>query len=351
MKCRFEVADQSSEAELRNLLRELPVPGNIELTYRREPNYFDGCASHGPDCQVVIARLEQKIVAVALRAGRDLYVDGRPERVGYLGQLRVLPSYRRLSVLVNGFKFFRELHQQTPFGLYLTTIVEGNQRALDLLLHKPRPSFPSYRNFGGLQTLALFSGRCKARPGGVEGVGEPSELLDFLQREGRRRQFFPVLKAEELDGRQAPRLEDFFVFRESGEICGALAIWDQAAYKQTVVESYSRGLRWSRTLLNGFLGGATLPPEGCALEMAYASLVCVPVQREHIFRNLLQAALAEANRRGKRYLMLGLHERDPHLKVAQRFRHIPYGSRLCTVDFEERRELDDRLPYVEVATL
>ena len=56
---------------------------------------------------------------VSLRAGR-VYVNGRPETVGYLSTLRLLAEHRGSGLLARGFGYFRELHQDGQAQLYLT---------------------------------------------------------------------------------------------------------------------------------------------------------------------------------------------------------------------------------------
>ena len=336
----YELATPGDEAELRSLLRRLPVPGSIELTYRREPDYFDGCAAHGHFCQTVVARTAGGgVTALACRAARRLYVNGRAESVGYLGQLRVAPGVNGLSVLLRGFEFFRQLHRQAPFDRYLTTIIAGNQKARRLLVESSRPSMPRYRSLGMIHTLT-FPTRGKVSGEFNRGA---QELVDYLQEHGPRKQFFPHLTVETLDGRTGPRPEDFVAIEG-----GVVAVWDQSAFKQTVVESYHQGISWLRPLLNGLVGG--FPRPGAQLRMGYAACLCL--EQPRAFEPLLRAALSRARGRGLDYLVLGLHQQDPLLPRAKKFFHIPYLSELFEVEFEPaERSLDERIPYLEIATL
>jgi hypothetical protein len=60
-----------------------------------------------------------------------------------------------------------------------------------------------------------------------------------------------------------------------------------------------------------------------------------------------------ARQQGKTFLMLGLADSDPLLAVARRFLHVTYHSELFALAWSEQplAELDDRIPYVEIATL
>jgi hypothetical protein len=53
--------------------------------------------------------------------------------------------------------------------------------------------------------------------------------------------------------------------------------------------------------------------------------------------------------------MVGLSTRDPLLSIARKYAHIPYYSRLYSVCWQNEasfhEKLDQRIPYVEIATL
>src|SRR5450432_4068328 len=97
MNLRIAPATRDDDAGIRELLAGNPLPGRIALTYEREPDYFRGCATMGRDCQVLIARVGEsggELIGVACRAVRPAFINGREERLGYLGQLRVDPRHR-----------------------------------------------------------------------------------------------------------------------------------------------------------------------------------------------------------------------------------------------------------------
>ena len=154
--CRFELARADDDAMLRDLLRNTPLGGAVRTTLRREPNYFTGSATEGPVHQVLVAREESsgEVVGTATRSVRERYVDGTPTPVGYLGGLRLLPRVRNRWVLARGFRALRELHADGRADFYLTTITEGNSRALESLLGG-RAGLPHYHELGRYFTFVL----------------------------------------------------------------------------------------------------------------------------------------------------------------------------------------------------
>jgi hypothetical protein len=160
----FELATPADDAAIRRLLATNPVPGDVTLTYRREPDYFLGCNVMGPLCQTMVARgANGEVQALATRAVRPRFVNGAAEDVGYIGQLRVDAPYRGQWLVAGGFRFLRRLHRdgraqgREPFGCcgYITTIIEGSREAEGVLVTHARRSLPVYREIDRLCTLAL----------------------------------------------------------------------------------------------------------------------------------------------------------------------------------------------------
>jgi hypothetical protein len=191
-------------------------------------------------------------------------------------------------------------------------------------------------------------------------------IVDFLRRHGRKRQFFPVYRTEDFEPGSPTtpgfQPEDFLVARDTaaaGGLLGVMGLWDQSAYKQTVVRGYDPSLGRVRGLANAlaWVAGVRRPPlpgAGSTLASAYASFTCVVDDDPRVFAALLAGAYALAAQRGYGYLLIGLPVHDPLIAVARRYPHITYHSRLYLADWDGGRVfgcLDGRLPYVEIAAL
>ena len=154
------------------------------------------------------------------------------------------------------------------------------------------------------------------------------------------------------------RVADFIVARCQDAVVGVVGLWDQSAYKQTVVQAYSGMLRRVRPLYNtgaGLLGAQPLPEAGHAIRSIYASFLCVAGNDARIFQALLRSAYNLAAQGGYAFLIIGFSVRDPLLASARRYAHITYRSRLYLVCWQDgagfHERLDDRIPYIDVATL
>ena len=56
MPAHFDLATPEDDGALRALLRRLPMPGAVRLTYEREPSYVAADAALGEHVQTLVAR-------------------------------------------------------------------------------------------------------------------------------------------------------------------------------------------------------------------------------------------------------------------------------------------------------
>ena len=231
----IELATPADDADLRRILADTPMAGRIAVSFCREPSYFDAAVVDGRYRQVIAARdlTTGQLVGFGTRSLRNVYVNGRPETIGYLGTLRLLAEHRRRGLVARGFAFLHKLHEDGRTPMYLTTIAEGNDLALDPLT-SGRGGLPIYHHAGTLHTLAVPRGAVRAkhnvdiRPATQADL---EEILAFFNRDGPKRQFFPCYEEADFfrpDGLlRGLRPEDLLLAHRGGELVGTMAAWDQ----------------------------------------------------------------------------------------------------------------------------
>jgi hypothetical protein len=352
-----DLAGPADDAGIRGLVRRQTLPGRIRLALPREPDFSLGCAVTGDDCRIVVARSvdDGAIVGVACRSIRHVFVNGREQRVGYLGQLRIDERFRGRWLVSRGFSLLARIDREDPVPLYLASIVDGNDEATGVLVARGRRCFPSFREGARYQTLALPLRRAKAPLGGPEEIvpgtlDQLGEVARFLQTTGARRQFCSVWTEETLRhlGPLGLHTESMRIARRDGRIVGVVALWDQSAYKQAVVRGYSGWLKAIAPLTN-------LPRVGQEVRSAYASLVCIADDDAMVFGRLLRTVYNLAHARCFDYLLVGLDARDPLLRIVGTYSHVAYPSRFYVGSWPSGdrpyEQFDDRPAYVDIATL
>lgn len=377
----FDVAGPDHDRQLRELLRASPTDGRIQLTFQREPDYFAAVPTLGPFCQTLICREmeSQAIVAVASRSIRDVFVNGQPQAVGYLGMLRIIKSHQNSSVLARGYRFLKQLHSDDRTPMYYTTIADGNQRAINTLT-SGRAGLPAYHPAGVYHTLAIGLSTRAARAESIDRKKPASGLeirratdedlstiVDYVNRVGSSYQFFPVCRDSDFNAKvdaspgatfKGLSASDFFIALRDGQLVGTMGAWDQHAIRQTVVHGYSPALKFSRPLYNvvaRLRGRSRLPPPGKPFRYLIATLAVVERNDPFVFRLLIDALNDYHSGGHYDFLMVGLHETNPLLATVGSRATLQYKTRVfhvCWPDGESIRSLlDDRPPWYELGCL
>jgi len=363
-----KVAEPSDDPQLRELMHDMPMPGDIQISYLREPSFFDALQVEGRYSEVIIGWDNEngRTVGIGSRSIKTAYLNGVPSGLGYLSSLRLRKEYRSGLNLARSYRGLRQLHQDEKTKLYITTIVEKNVIAR-MILTSGRCGLPAYHDYGQFYCAAISlhqkaktacSDSLVIRPASVDDV---PEIVEFLQREGSQKQFFPEYTAEDLLSSQGLlrglELKNIFLAYSDGKLVGTTAVWDQRSFRQSRVIGYSTRLTILRLPYNwasGFLGYPILPRPGFNLDYFVLALVCIQENDPQIFSALFSEVLKLYRSRSV-FLMAGLHKRDPLLSVLLQYRHISYPSRLYVACWEDGevdfRNLDGRVPYLELGAL
>jgi hypothetical protein len=365
------LATPTNEPELRQLLRNNPMPGRISISFEREPDYFIGARVEAPFHQVILARDSSNgsLIGMGTRSVRDVYLNGVAQPVGYLSQFRVDSRYRTMrKTFLRSFDYLYELHQDKRVPFYYSSIIEDNLLA-HRLFSKQWPGMPQFQPYARMHTLAIYCRRKRRRlsmPKGLTFVqgnfALKGAILDCLQRNGSRFQLTPVWTGETLfDPVHTPNLEpeNFFLAVDGKTVVGCLAVWYQGGFKQTIVRGYSGVIdRWRKLInISAPLGGwPVLPPPNTPFHYCFASHLAIDHDNPQVFAALLRSVYNHATTYGYSYFMLGLSEANRLLPiVTNSYRNIKYTSQLYLVDWEngekKRIQVDTHPPHPEVSIL
>lgn len=365
----LSLGQPEDDRELRDLLAAIPMPGSISLCWHREPSYFGGAVVEGHFRQTIVVRdrCHGRVVGMGNRSVSPVYLNGQPAPVGYLGGLRSLPKYRGGTLLARGYRFLRQLHGDGKTALYVTTIARNNRVARDVLT-SGRAGLPTYHPAGEFVTLLLPLRRrpraARAAPIAIRpaATSDMPRLLEFWNTLGPRRQFFPVLTERDFGTPESlyRELEPSHILMACRDncVCGTIAIWNQQAFRQTVVTSLPAWLRWllpAYNLLAAVRRRPRLPEVGGKVSYLTAALPVVSHDDPEIWRHLLHAAQTYRSNRAHRFVALGLHASDPLLPVVRRRAVMTYITEVYLVCWEDgeplRQLLDSRPIYLELGRL
>ena len=361
----FETARDEHEESLRRLFAENDMEGDIQISFRREPNFFYATALQGSFCQVMAGRdtVTGEIIGAGTRAIRKAYVNGNLRTIGYLADLRLDKRYRSGLLVARAYRHLQHLHQDGLTELYFTVIAEKNKTALQTIA-SGRAGIPPYRDLGRIETPAInllqkkppLTCDFQIARGSVDLL---PEIVACLNRNHKRRQLAPHYEIEPfVCGLRGFKVEDFYVAIRKGSVVGVVGKWDQSSFKQTFVTAYHGKTRLLRPLYNvasGLAGGPTYPPPGAQLRFFYTCFIAIDDDDVAVLRGLLGELYNDHVGSGFDYFVAGFHERDPLYRALKDFRLTSFSARLFAVHFADGAALFDRLngmvPYVELAQL
>ncbi|MDB6124412.1 MAG: hypothetical protein JWQ71_3405 [Pedosphaera sp.] len=379
IEIRFTRAEPQHDGEIRRLLREHPMPGDIALTLEREPDYFLGSRLPGVlEDQTIVALQREQVVCMGGCSFREHFVNGSVQRVGYLSGLRLDHSVQgRFDIVRRGYQFFADLTKDQPALFYFTSIATDNARSIRLL-ERRLPGMPDYRFLTEYETL-LIPISCKPTAlnklaqralQNLQNLGlryacasqeQAGQLAGFLNECARGRQLAASWTEAELLQLADFGLPttDFQMVLDGNKIVAATALWDQRLFKQTVIRSYSRRLSLFRPWFNAaarLLDKPMLPSPNYPLQHAFLSPFAVSQEHQGLARDLISLCLPIGATRGFHFLTLGFSHQDPVAKtVRAAFPCREYASRLYQVAWPQSghsfESLDSRPITPDVALL
>ncbi len=341
------------------------MPGGISFAFTHEPSFFDAIEVEGHGARVIVGEVGGLVKGVGLMARRRVYLNGRPQEIGYLSSLRIDSDMRGSTGLARGYRFLRRLHEQERgVPCYLTTIMEDNVPARTLLT-SGRAGLPRYHEIGTYLTMCIPLVPVRARRGGIQvvpaaGLGlEAAQIAGLLSSWGPARQLYPVYTQQDIESSsgilRGLSVGDFFVAVDSGQPCGVAALWDQMSFRQNVVTGYSPALRLARPFANavgGMFGLTLLPAPGTAVAGLMVACLATRDNDPDVTRALLIRLIEEGRGRRKSYMFVGFAEHDPRAPAAATFPQITLRSRAYLVTWDgPAPALDGRPFYLEAGSL
>lgn len=319
----FSWASPADDAEMRGLLGRVPMDGAVRIGFSREPSYFACPNPAGAIERTLLARLDGKLACLGALSEREVWLEGRATRVGYLGGLRMAPGVREAPrVLREGYARFAEYARASDAEAWFTSIASDNLRARRVLESR-RLGLPDYTPITDLVTGVFPVKRRVKREQQAETPEDREELDAFLNREAERFQLGLTWNAARWDAlaRDGFGLRQMRVIRRSGRIVAAAGVWNQSKWKQVTVHGYVTWLKRLRPLINlasWCRGTPGLPPAGQMIPMASVFPFAVDSREISALPELWTGIEAAARGMGVYRLALGLDATDPLLEILSR---------------------------------
>ncbi len=355
----LSLARPEDDAGVRALLRRSVIPGGVRVAFTREPSDAAGAGLAGSVDVTLVARRGAAIRALGRCSVQSLHRNGQLQRFGYLSALRVLPGTPSSARLLrDGYAMLAEAATGAAADGFVTAIASDNARARRVLEHGHRFGLPEYRALASLVTLVAPVAR-----GGREQVGRGrsdheralehtdganvslDELTGFLQSHAPRAHLTLSWDAARWASLAAHGVSasNVCVIRRDGRLRAAAAIWDQRAFRQTIIDGYEGATRLWRPAINALQrvrGLPALPAPGSSLAQGALLGVTVPDARD--WPALWSALQRRARASALAWLTVARDAGDPQLAALQRLtRARTYSTTLYDVAWRDRRSWRD----------
>jgi hypothetical protein len=325
IRSRVRLARREDGPFLAELMAHVPMEGSLVLSTRRDPDFFGLY-----DCQRGVAESfvydDPGFSGMAASVVREGWLDGRRQKVGYLGDLRLRGNGRARRHFPALFgHFFEEHAARTGCEDFYTAVLAHNALALQSLVRrgkKARAGQPHYhllRTYEMASVQLLLPRRVRI-PSGLTVASATAEdvpaVAAFLHADHRARPFGYCFEDGELEHRLARwpgfTLEDTLVARaEDGRVVGCCTLWDVSPVKRYRVVRYGGAMKVARVAVaaaSRVLGCPALPAEGEDFRGLYMTNLSVERDNPVVLRALLEVGYARAWQARAQLLSLPLYD-------------------------------------------
>lgn len=352
----FDEAIAGDAQEMLEILEESPFDGNISLLYTRRPDPIMSYKFESGECIFAVCRDKQengRIAGFGICSVREMFINGKPQNVGYLEGLRVRTDYRRkFKIIPMGYDYIFGKGREKNIKYYYTTILKENIIA-QKNLEKKRKFMPDYL-FLDEYTVYIMKSRVRFKQNDKYLFRQAAEkdidaIIGLVNSHGESTNFTAHMNKDLFHGK-LPGLstENFYVLSEAGKIIGCGAIFNQTAYKQYIVSGYSKFFRIIQKLsgLLNIFGLPKLPQIGGAVPLNTVAFFTMNDNNaeagEYFLKNLL-------NQPPKNELvMIGFANGNKLNGILNKIKHIKYGSNVYLVDPSKENDEADRVLNGEI---
>lgn len=349
-------ATAADNAELMQLTKATPMGGLISLCIDREPNFFSLIDLRGGG-KVFVAIMNQKIVGCISISYRTVFIERKPQLVGYISDLKVHPLYRGNRVAIALMTELMEFAKSTGADLYFCLIADGNTKAFPLM--EGRLSIPKFHSIGKFLVYEILPSPMNAAQSEYE-VHEAAEenvpeITRMVNAFDENYQFGPHLTGEDL--KIAGANNSFVLTACRGKaICATLSSFDASSFKQNVVIKMPVALRIALNTLK--FGGKLFrffdfPNDGQPLRMLYVRNIAFTEGHEAGLRLLLQKIRYRAFQKRYSFVSIGIHEKDPLRFLVRGLPKFTFVSRGFVTNLSHDRDtvarIISRIPFEDYA--
>src|SRR5215471_2413708 len=138
-------ATLDDNAALLALTKRTPMRGAISLRIDRDPDFFRLLQMRGPG-KVFVALVDHRIVGCISVVYQSVFIEGTPQQVGYIDDLKVDPFLQGGRTALKLVKALHNYIMTQDVDLYFCLVAHGNDKTLPFL--RGRLGIPPFAYMG-----------------------------------------------------------------------------------------------------------------------------------------------------------------------------------------------------------
>jgi len=349
-------ATAADNPALRALTKLTPMDGTISLRIDRDPDFFALPRARG-NSVIFTARCEGQLIGCISASVHMAYIDGRPEKIAHINDLKVHPQFSGRRLAVELMSTMEKWLRGQEIDIALSLVADGNRRVM--VLAEGRHGTPKNTELGNFLVDQLLPtpwlGRSARRFAVQAGPEDLAEVDELLERSNRERNFSPVI-ATGAESRNS-LFHKTLIARDGGKVIATITVEDTQNLRQNVLISLPPSYRAALAALRILalpVAKLKVPRLGEPLAILYARRIACAEGHEAALRGLLEAARVEAFQRNYSFVSVGLHDRDPLRLIVAGVPRLTFTSHLLAASLlspDRNNLLRNRVPYEDFALL
>ena len=299
-----------------------PMKGDISIRIDRKPDFFRLLEMRGQSF-VVIAEVNNSIIGSSSASAVEAFIDGQPETVFYLGDFKIHPDYRRSTVAMRIGRVVLQKLESLNADLLFCTVAYGNDAVLPFV--KGRAFLPPAEEAGIFHVFQIIPTPFKTSNTKyqLEEGSFTSSGLGFFNSYMKKFQFGHIYSESSFNN------SILITASFQGRLVAAISLVDTMEAKQNVLirmPFYMKSIVKAIGAINTIFMVMRLPEIDRAVRILYIkSFACEPGYAEAI-KLLLGRARNVAYEKGYTFLSVGIHAKDPFLKLFSGYPKFTFKS-------------------------
>ncbi len=333
MSHNFCPAEPKDGERILKILECSPAKGSIELLYTRRPDAYLSYQKESDEAFVYVAKEDERIVGTVAEITRQVYIGEKKKKAAYICGLKKDIDFP--GAVNFGRAFFHSLVKE-DVDSYFCSVISDNF-AIRNIFEKRRKKTANTESLGRYTTYMLapyFHFKTEDRGYVFKHADKTDEsrIIDFLNTEGCKKDFFPVI--ESLEQFTDLGVENFYILQNDEGIVAVGALWNQSGYRQYIVKKYKGIMKLVRCLnpILSLLGYIKLPKENENIDFSMLSFFLAKDDNEDYYKTFLNNIAREIKKNCGMFV-IGTTETYFADRIYKKMKNFHFDTEIYSVEF------------------